>query len=103
MTATGTVISLDDYLSTIYDADCEYVDGELIERNLGESDHSALQGIIHALLYNRRSEWGIHVFPELRVQTFASRHKRPEAEFSASPRSSASRFCLRKTGSAGWN
>ena len=33
-------ISLDEYLSTVYDPDCEYVDGELIERNMGESDHS---------------------------------------------------------------
>jgi Uma2 family endonuclease len=78
MTATGVQISLDEYLSTIYDPDCEYVDGELIERNMGESDHSALQGIILALLYSRRREWGIHVFPELRVQVAATRYRIPD-------------------------
>jgi Uma2 family endonuclease len=78
MTATGTAVSLDEYLSTIYDSDCEYVDGELIERNMGESDHSALQGIILALLYNRRREWGIHVFPELRVQVAPTRYRIPD-------------------------
>jgi Uma2 family endonuclease len=78
MTATGTAISLDEYLSTIYDPDCEYVDGELIERNMGESDHSALQGIIFALLYNQSTKAGIYVFPELRVQVAATRYRIPD-------------------------
>jgi hypothetical protein len=34
---TGTIVSLDEYLSTTSDPDCEYVDGELIERNTAES------------------------------------------------------------------
>jgi hypothetical protein len=34
---TGTIVSLDEYLSPTYDPDCEYVDGELIERNTAES------------------------------------------------------------------
>ena len=66
--ATGALFSLEEYLSTTYDPDCEYVDGELLERNIGESEHAGLQGIILGLLYSRRREWGIHVFPELRVQ-----------------------------------
>jgi Uma2 family endonuclease len=78
MTAAGPVVSLDEYLSTIYDPDREYVDGELIERNMGESDHAALQGIIVALLYNQRRELGIHVFPELRVQVAGSRYRIPD-------------------------
>lgn len=76
--ATGTLISLDEYLSTIYDPDCEYVDGELLERNMGESDHSGIQGIIFALLYSQRREYGIHVFPELRVQVAARRYRIPD-------------------------
>jgi Uma2 family endonuclease len=76
--ATGTLISLDEYLSTIYEPDCEYVDGELLERNMGESDHSGIQGIIFALLYSQRREYGIHVFPELRVQVAARRYRIPD-------------------------
>ena len=41
---TGVQISVEDYLSTSYRPDCEYVDGVLLERNLGEFDHSRLQG-----------------------------------------------------------
>jgi Uma2 family endonuclease len=76
--ATGTIVSLDEYLSTVYDPDREYVDGELIERNMGESDHSAIQMTILALLYNQRAEAGIHVFPELRVQVAAERFRIPD-------------------------
>jgi Uma2 family endonuclease len=78
MTATGTAISLDEYLSTVYDPDREYVDGELIERNMGESDHSAIQTMISASLYSQRRELGIHVFAELRVQVVATRYRIPD-------------------------
>ncbi len=78
MTATGAVVSLDEYLSTVYDPDCEYVDGELIERNMGESDHSFLQTMISALLFSQRRELGIHVFSELRVQVAATRYRIPD-------------------------
>jgi Uma2 family endonuclease len=78
MTATGAMVSLDEYLSTVYDPDCEFVDGELIERNMGEFDHSALTRIICALLYGQRGESGIHVFPELRVQVAATRYRIPD-------------------------
>jgi Uma2 family endonuclease len=78
MTATGAAISLDEYLSTVYDPDCEYVDGELIERNMGESDHSAIQTMISALLYSQRRQLGIHVFAELRVQVAPTRYRIPD-------------------------
>ena len=76
--AAGTLISLEEYLSNVYEPDCEYLDGELVERNMGESDHSALQGMIFAWLYNRRHEAGIHVFPELRVQVTPNRFRIPD-------------------------
>jgi len=76
--ATASLISLDEYLSTTYDPDCEYVDGELLERNIGELDHAGLQGIIFASLYNQRRQHGIHVFPELRVQVAATRYRVPD-------------------------
>jgi Uma2 family endonuclease len=76
--AAGTLISLEEYLSTVYDPDCEYLDGELVERNMGESDHSALQGMIFGLLFTQRHTSGIHVFPELRVQVTPTRFRVPD-------------------------
>jgi Uma2 family endonuclease len=78
MMATGTVVSLEEYLSTVYDPDCEFVDGELVERNMGEFDHAGLQMIIAAHMYNQRREYGIYVFPELRVQVAATRYRIPD-------------------------
>ena len=41
--ANGTMVSLEEYLTTAYEPDCDFVDGDLEERNLGEWDHSRLQ------------------------------------------------------------
>ena len=34
--AVGTLVSVEEYLHTSYQPDCDYVDGEVQERNLGE-------------------------------------------------------------------
>ncbi|MBB5064712.1 hypothetical protein [Granulicella mallensis] len=31
------------YLTSMYDPDCDYVDGELLERNVGETPHASAQ------------------------------------------------------------
>jgi hypothetical protein len=41
--ASRTLISVEEYLRTSYRPDCDYVDGEVVERNVGEKDHSSLQ------------------------------------------------------------
>ncbi len=76
--ATQALISVAEYLSTSYDPDRDYVDGVVVERNLGETDHSALQMAISAWLYQRRKELGIHVFPEQRVQVKQTRFRVPD-------------------------
>ena len=38
-----TLVSVEQYLSSVYEPDCDYVDGELEDRNVGEKDHSKLQ------------------------------------------------------------
>ena len=42
-----TLVSVEEYLRTSYpDADREYIDGRIVERNVGEVDHSDLQTAI---------------------------------------------------------
>jgi hypothetical protein len=41
--ATTTQISLSEYLQTTDHPDCEYVDGELQERNAGKTDQARAQ------------------------------------------------------------
>jgi Uma2 family endonuclease len=76
--ATGALIPLEDYLSKVFHPDREYLDGELVARNMGESDHSGIQAIVLATLFNQRREYGIHVFPELRVQVAERRFRIPD-------------------------
>ena len=75
---TSELISVSEYLHTDYSPDCDYVDGVVLERNLGEKDHSAFQMAISAYLYNRRKQWNIQVFPEWRVQVAPTRFRVPD-------------------------
>jgi len=74
----GTLISVNEYLSSSYDPDCDYVDGEVLERNLGEYDHAKLQKKLILYFGNRESELGILVVPEQRVQVSATRFRVPD-------------------------
>lgn len=75
---TKALVSIEEYLNTSYSPDCDYVDGELVERNVGERDHSICQGLIYAWLLARREQWGIYPFVELRTQVAPVRFRIPD-------------------------
>src|SRR6476646_10307010 len=75
---SATLVSVEEYLSTSYRPDREYVDGVVQERNLGERDHSRAQGLLCAYLVTREKQLGIEVFPEQRVQVTAHRFRVPD-------------------------
>ena len=74
----GTLISVEEYLSTSYDPDCDYVDGEVWERHVGERDHSKTQKKLILYFGNREGQLGIHVYPEQRVQVSRARFRVPD-------------------------
>ncbi len=74
----ATLVSIEDYLSTSYSPDREYIDGRIVERNLGEKTHSTIQGNLIHYLMTRRKEWGIRVYPEQRVQVSPTRFRIPD-------------------------
>jgi Uma2 family endonuclease len=76
--SSTTLISVNDYLSTTYHPDREYVDGELVERNLGEWNHSRVQSLVLKQLHRYEDSLGILVVPEQRVQVRASRFRVPD-------------------------
>ena len=76
--ASTTLVSVAEYLSTSYSPDREYIDGVVLERNLGERDHSGLQTALSSWLYSRRKELGIWVYVEQRVQVKATRFRVPD-------------------------
>jgi Uma2 family endonuclease len=76
--ATATLISVDEYLATSYRPDAELVDGQLVERNLGEYDHSRLQTKVAGWFLSREREWNIRVVVEQRVQVKPDRFRIPD-------------------------
>jgi Uma2 family endonuclease len=74
----ATLVSVEDYLSTSYSPDREYLDGRIVERNLGENTHSTIQANLIYYLMTRRKELGIRVRPEQRVQVGPTRFRIPD-------------------------
>ena len=68
----ATLIPVEEYLHTNYDPDREYVDGEVVERNVGEKTHSRIQRRLLVYLELHAKELGIESFPEQRVQATIS-------------------------------
>lgn len=71
-------VSVREYLRTSYSPDCEYVDGRIEERNLGEKEHSILQLYFAFLFRLNRAAWGVEVYPELRTQVAKTRFRIPD-------------------------
>jgi Uma2 family endonuclease len=75
---TATLVSVEEYLRTSFpDADREYIDGRIVERNVGEVDHSDVQtAIVHYLRthYKKRVWAGVAV----RVQVKKTRFRIPD-------------------------
>lgn len=76
--ATSTLIPLSDYLGHSFRPDCDYIEGELQERNLGELDHSDLQTRLLKLLTTDAHEPYIRANAELRVEVKATRFRVPD-------------------------
>jgi Uma2 family endonuclease len=77
-TRSGTLISVEEYLATSYRPDCDYVDGHIEERNLGEFDHSRLQTALAVYFGTRQKQWDITVVVEQRVQVKPTRFRIPD-------------------------
>jgi Uma2 family endonuclease len=79
-----TLVSVDEYSRTSYpDGDCEYVDGEIVERNVGEIDHANLQSRILIYLANHYPNFWAAV--EVRVQVKSKRFRIPDVTLVAGP------------------
>jgi Uma2 family endonuclease len=74
----AALVSVEEYLSSSYEPDCDYVDGVLEERNLGEWDHSRLQLELARYLGNRARQWNVWIVPEQRIRIGATRFRVPD-------------------------
>ena len=76
--AVATRVSLEEYLNTSYEPECDYVDGVLEERNVGRNRHSETQSLIIAFLMNLRKQHGHRVMTEQRVRVSPTRVRIPD-------------------------
>jgi len=73
MATTTQPITIEEYLHTHYEPDCDYVDGEVQERNVGELDLGEVQGALVEWFRKHGREWNIRAIPELRIRGAPSR------------------------------
>jgi Uma2 family endonuclease len=76
--ATISQIPLSEYLGTTYRPDCEYIDGEIRERNVGKWEHARLQWLLAAWFFSHEKEWGITGSTEQRVRVAEKRVRVPD-------------------------
>ncbi len=73
MATAPALLSIDEYLRTSYKPDVHFVDGEIEERNVGESSHSKLQGLITSLFMSNEERWAIDALVEQRIRITSAR------------------------------
>jgi len=79
------MVSVEEYLKTSFDdGDREYVDGRIVERNVGEFDHCDLQTSIAAYLRFQYQQFWTGV--EIRVQVKRTRFRVPDVCVAQDPR-----------------
>ena len=76
--ATSTLVPLQVYLNSDYRPDCDWIDGEVKERNSGEGQHSNRQAFLIGFFLQHKREWVVRAWPEQRVQVAANRFRVPD-------------------------
>lgn len=76
--ASATLIPLSEYLTTTYRPDCDYIDGKVKERNVGEQPHGRTQVIIASIFHESRKIWFTRTLIASRVQTQPTRFRIPD-------------------------
>lgn len=88
--SVAQAVSLEEYLHTTYRPDCDWIDGELRERNLGQFDHTRLQTVLAALLEFQSRKWKVMILVEQRLRITGTRYRVPDllvvpADYDRSP------------------
>ncbi len=76
-------MSIEEYLSTSFRPDVDYVDGYLEERNVGEADHGTMLFLLASYFYSRRKMWNVRMYLDTRMRTGPSRFRVPDVCISA--------------------
>lgn len=80
---TSPLVPVEEYLNTSYEPDVEYVDGVLVERNVGDWLHSLIQS--NLLFALRRKYPRLKVVAELRSSVTETRFRLPDVTVLLAP------------------
>ena len=72
--ATVVHIPVSEYLRTSYEPDCDYVDGELVERHTGTEWHSLVMSAVGAIFTINRHSWKLRAMVVQRIRTSETRY-----------------------------
>ena len=75
---TSVQISIAEYLKTHYRPDREYIDGEVVERNVGTWEHGRVQMLLGIWFGKHEEEWGVLVAAEWRARVSPTRVRIPD-------------------------
>jgi len=73
--STKVLMDVEEYLHTSFEPDCEYLDGGIVERNMGEIAHADVQIILASWLRRLRHTLGIRALTEIRIQINPRRYR----------------------------
>jgi Uma2 family endonuclease len=77
--ATKTIVTPEEYLRMSFDGlDRELVDGEVVERNVGDKQHAKVQGRLVLLFGLLARKQPLFCYPELRLKLAATRYRVPD-------------------------
>ena len=76
--ATATQITLSQYLETSYRPDREYVDGEVLERHVGQWARARLQYLLASIFAAHEAAWGVIGATEWRTLVSETRVRIPD-------------------------
>jgi len=76
--AASAYVTEEEYLRSSYRPDCDYIDGRVEERNVGEYEHSGVQTRIGTIFENHRFDWGVKVKTDCRLQVSPNNYRVPD-------------------------
>jgi Uma2 family endonuclease len=74
----SSLVSEEEYLRTSYRPDCDFVEGRVEERNVGEFEHSRVQHMLDRIFGIHEREWEVITTPECRLQVGPQRYRVPD-------------------------
>jgi hypothetical protein len=75
---TLPAVSVEEYLKTDYEPNCEYLDGVLVPKPLPDHIHSKLQKLLILMLAGTEEKYGLDPLPELHIRITATRFRVPD-------------------------